>query len=83
MLAATLFTTIIQQHLGFTFVSTILSYQSDNMELIKRQQDHQFYTYPYPNTTLNAEFDLTGMIHVIHKDHKLPSEIHHVKGYQD
>ena len=68
MLAATLFATILKQHLGCTFDSMFLSYQSDNMELIKRQQDHQSYTYPYPNTTLTAEFDLTKMIRVLHKD---------------
>jgi len=32
----------------------------------------------YPNTTLTAEFDLTEMIHVLHKQHKLPSEFHDV-----
>ena len=83
MLAATLFTTIIQKHLRCTFDSMILSYKSDNMELINRKQDHQFYTYPYPNTTLTAEFDLTEMIRVLHTEHKLPSRFHHVKGHQD
>ena len=53
------------------------------MELIKRQQDHQSYTFPCPNTTLTAEFDLTKVIHVPNKDHTLRSEFHHVKGNQD
>ena len=44
MLAATLITAIVQQHLGCTFDSRILSCQSDNMELIKRQHDYQSYT---------------------------------------
>ena len=83
MLAATLFTTILKQHLGCTFDSTVLSYQSDNLELIKRQQNHLSYTYPYPNTTLTAEFDLTKMIHTLHRDLTLPSKLCHVKGHQD
>ena len=37
MLAAALFATILKQHLGCTFDSKILSYHSDNMELIKGQ----------------------------------------------
>ena len=59
MLAASLFTTLLKQHLGCTFDSTVLSFQLDNLELIKRQQEHLSYTHPYPNTTLTAEFDLT------------------------
>ena len=78
----TLHTTILKQHLGCTFDSKVLSYQSDNLELIKRQQNHLSYTYPYPNTTLTAEFDLTKMIHMLHKDHKLPPEFCHVKVHQ-
>ena len=83
MLAATIFTTLLKQHLGCTFDSSVLSYQSDNLELIKCQQNHQSYSYPYPNTTLTAEFDLTKMIHMLHHDHELPSSLCHVKGHQD
>ena len=83
MLAATLFTTILKPHLRCTFETTLLSYQSYNLELIKRQQNHLSYIYPYPNTTLTTEFDLTEMIHMLHKDHELPSEFHHVKGHQN
>ena len=83
MLAATRFTTILKHHLECTFDSTVLSYQSDNLELIKRQQNHLSYTYPYPNTMLTAEFDLTKMIHMLHRDHALLSEFCHAKGHQD
>jgi len=83
MLTATLFTTLLKQHLSRPFDSTVLSFQSDNLELIKRQQAHLSYTHPYPNTTLTAEFDLTEMIHVLHRDNNLPSKFCHVKGHQD
>ena len=83
MLAATLFTTLLKQYFQCTFTSTLLSYQSDNLELIKRQQEHQTYTHPYPNTTLTAEFDLTKIIHILHRDHALPPSFCHVRGHQD
>mmetsp|Transcript_15748 Transcript_15748/g.32323 ORF Transcript_15748/g.32323 Transcript_15748/m.32323 type:complete len:183 (+) Transcript_15748:115-663(+) len=83
MLAATLFTTLLKRYFRCTFTSTLLSYQSDNLELIKRQQEHQDYKHPYPNTTLTAEFDLTEMIHVLHREHNLPSNFCHVRGHQD
>ena len=83
MLAATLFTTLLKQHLSCPFNSTVLSFQSVNLELIKRQQDHPSYTLPYTNTTLTDEFDLTEMIHVLQQDQNLPSNFCHVKGHQD
>ena len=81
MLAATLFTTLLKQHLSCLFDSTVLSFQSNNLELIKQQQDHLSYTLPYPNTALTAEFDLTEMNHVLHQN--LPSKFCHMKGHQD
>ena len=83
MLAATLFTTLFKQHLECSFDSSVLSYQSDNLELIKRQPNPQSYTYNFPNTTLTAKFNLTKMIHMLHRDHELPSSFCHVKGHQD
>ena len=56
---------LIKQHLGYTLDSTVLSYQSDNLELIKQQQNHLSYTYSYPNAMLTTEFDLTKMIHML------------------
>jgi len=35
---------------------------SDNLELINRGHAHLAYDYPYPNTTLKSEFDLTKQI---------------------
>ena len=32
---------------------------------------------------MTAEFDLTKMIHVLHREHGLPSNFCHVKGHQD
>ena len=66
-----------------TFTSNLLSCQSDNLELIKRQQEHQNYIHPYSNTNLTAEFDLTEMIHILHRDYALPSTFCHVRGHQD
>ena len=83
MLAATLFLTLLKQNYQCTFDSTSLSFQSDNLELVTRQLNHQSYTYPYPNTTLTAEFDLTEMIYRLHRKHELPSGFSHVKGHQD
>ena len=45
--------------------------------------NHKRYINPYPNTTLGAEFDLTEQIHLLHKEHTLPSYFRHVKGHQD
>ena len=54
-----------------------------NLELITRLQDHRRYIEPYPNTTLGTEHHLTKQIHLLHKEHKLPSYFWHVKGHED
>ena len=60
-----------------------VKFVSDNFELINRGNAHLSYDYPYPNTTLKSEFDLTGQIYQTHQAYNIKATFHHVKGHQD
>ena len=83
MLSSSLFITILKNHYHCIFQEEQLSFMADNLELITRLKDHRRYINPYPNTTLEAEFDLTEQIHLLHENNQLPSYFKHVKGHQD
>ena len=42
-----------------------------------------FYYDPYPNVTLDPEFDLTEEIYKTHKQYNINASFQHVKGHQD
>mmetsp|Transcript_22359 Transcript_22359/g.45619 ORF Transcript_22359/g.45619 Transcript_22359/m.45619 type:complete len:206 (-) Transcript_22359:433-1050(-) len=83
MLSSSLFIAMLQTHFQCTFQPDQLGFMADNLELITQLNDHKRYINPYPNITLGAEFDLTEQIHLLHKEHTLPSSFWHVKGHQN
>ena len=83
MLSSSLFITVLQTHYHCKFHPNTLGFMADNLKLVTRLNDHRQYSSPYPNTTLGEEFDLTKQIHLLYKEHKLPSYFWHVKVHQD
>ena len=56
---------------------------ADNDGLIQKETEHLAYTYPYPNTMLELEFDLVEEIYATHQSTILQLSFKHVKGHQD
>lgn len=60
-----------------------IKYISDNFGLIQQNTKHLEYDVPYPNTTIQPEFEIIKQIYCINKLHKIKSSFHWVKGHQD
>ena len=56
---------------------------ADNDGLIKQEIAHLSYGDPYPNITLDPEFDLTEEIYKTHQKYNINASFQHVKGHQD
>ena len=56
---------------------------ADNDGLIRKEIDHLGYTHPYPNITLEPEFDLVEEIYATHQRYHITASFKHVKGHQD
>ena len=83
MLAASIFLGMIQKYTRFYFNNLQMKFMADNDGLIRKEIDHLGYTYPYPNITLEPEFDLVEEIFVTHKRYQITASFQHVKGLQD
>ena len=81
MLSVSLFFALVKTY--FELESVTVKFVSDNLELINRGNAHLSYDYPYPNTTLKSEFDLTKQIYRTHQAYNINSTFHHVKNHQD
>ena len=64
------------------FVTTQVSYVSDNLELINRNKEYLNYTNPYSNNTLSVEFDITVQIYLINQTCNIEASFQHVYGHQ-
>ena len=55
-----------------------IKYILDNFGLIQQKNEHLDYDIPYPNTTLQAEYDIIEHIYQINKLHNVqsPLQIH-------
>ena len=81
MLSGSLFVGLLFSYIRRTSVT--VTFVSDNLELIRRQQAHQKYSFPYANEIMRAEFDLTEQIFLTHKTYNIRPTFLHVKGHQD
>ena len=59
MLSASVFIAMVKQYKSNQEKVLKVKYVSDNLELVKRGQEHKTYEESYANTTLRAEYDLT------------------------
>ena len=81
MLSASLFCAILRE---FCDNETIKAhFVSDNNELVNRCTERQQYEYPWPNTTLEGEWDITEEIYNTHKNNKIEATFGKVKGHRD
>ena len=60
MLSVSLFFALVKIYFGLESVE--VKFVSNNLDLINRGNAHLAYDYPYPNTTLTSEYDLTKQI---------------------
>ena len=74
---------LLQEWTNFHFEEIPITIYADNKNLITRQTNHLEYTHPYPNCTLNPEFDLTEEISRTHSKYNIKATFCHVKGHQD
>ena len=56
---------------------------ADNDGLIRKDIEHLGYTRPYPNISLEPEFDLVEEIYATHQRYNITASFQHVKGHQD
>ena len=71
MLSASVFVALLQQYSKFENDTMPIIYVSDNLELIRKENNHENYNNPYTNTTLSPESDVTEQIYLINKAKKI------------
>lgn len=81
MLSVTVFFVLISKYtknepLMVTFVS-------DNQELINWCDAHLQYKIPFPNETIKSEYNVTEQIYCTESKYNLKASYHWVKGHQD
>jgi hypothetical protein len=60
-----------------------LFFHSYNAELIRRFRAHLQYKEPFPNETLQSEYDVTEQIYRTQATHNIKATFYWVKGHQD
>ena len=83
ILAASIFLGMIQKYTNYYLQNLQVKFMADNDGLIRKEIEHLGYTYPYPNITLEPEFDLVEEIYATHKKYQITASFKHVKGHQD
>jgi hypothetical protein len=81
MLSVTLFLAILIKYLKMTSLNVVCI--ADNAELIRRCNAHKQYNEPYPNETLQSEFDVTEQIYKTQTEYNINATFKWVKGHQD
>jgi hypothetical protein len=81
MLSVTMFIAILKKYLKMESFNIICI--ADNAELGRRCNAHKHYKEPYPNETLQSEFDVTEQIYNTQTECNIKSTFKWVKGYQD
>ena len=76
MLSATLFASIIADE--YSSETCTIKYISDNQALIRQCEEHLDFEVPYPNLTLQAEYDIIEQIYQINKLHEITASFHWV-----
>jgi hypothetical protein len=61
MLSVTMFIALIKHYLKIETMKIV--FISDNCELTRRLKVHKHYDEPFPNETLNTDFDVTEQIY--------------------
>ena len=61
----------------------LVTFVSDNQELINRCNAHLQYIIPYPNDTVKLEYNVMEQIYCTASNYKLKPSYHWVKGHQD
>ena len=82
MLSASVFVALLQQYSKFENDPLSIIYVSDNLELIRKENNHKNYNNPYANATLSPEFDVTEQIYLINKANKIRPYYSWIKGHQ-
>ena len=81
MLSASLFCAILREFCDNEIIKA--HFVSDNDELVDRCTERQRYDHPWPNTTLEGEWDITEEIYNTHKNNKIEATFGKVKGHRD
>jgi hypothetical protein len=81
MLSATMFLSILCKYLQVPVFNVVCI--SDNAELIRRCRAHLQYKEPFPNETLQSEYDVTEQIYRTQATHNIKATFYWVKGHQD
>ena len=74
MLSATLFSSIDANE--YSSEDCNIKYVSDNQALIQQCKEHLKFDIPYPNMTLQAEYDIIEQIYQINKLHEITVSFH-------
>jgi hypothetical protein len=81
MLSVTMFIALIKHYLEIETMKIL--FISDNSQLIRRLKVHKYYNEPFPNETLNSEFDVTEQIYRTTTTYGIQSIYKWVRGHQD
>ena len=60
-----------------------IQYVTDNLEPDNRSNKHLKYKDPYPNNTLELEYDVKEQIYLTNITYKIEATFNHVYGHQD
>ena len=81
ILSVTLFAFIVPDE--YSSKTCNIKYILNNQALIQQYEEHLEFEIPYPNMTLQVEYDIIKQIYQINKLHEITASFHLVQGHLD
>ena len=60
-----------------------IKFVTDNLDLVNRSKEHLNYKHPYPNNTLESEYEITKQIYLTNTTYHVEAMFQHVYRHQD